>query len=1008
MALQKQPIALNFSGGVETKSDPFQTPIGKFSVLQNMVFNKGGMLLKRNGYAALPSLPDDSSLYVTTFKEGLTAIGGSISSYSQSSQAWANKGKLQPVKLDTLSLIRSNTNQIQADSVVASNGLVCTVFTDVTPTGTLYKYVVADSATGQNVVQPTLIPATGGVVTGSPRVFLLGRFFVIVFSNNYAGTYHLQYMAITTFDPTVVTAPVNITAQYTPNSRVAWDGYVANNSLAIAWNGNDGGGAIRLRRLDSGLMLHPTRVYAGFSATMVSVTADTTGNAPQYYVSFYNSGSTNGFTLSVDQNLSPIFAPVAITSGAPVLNIISCAQNSVCSLFFEIDNAYAYDSSIKTNFIRTRTVSNVGVVGALTTIIRSVGLASKAFISNGSIYMLSIYYSAFQPTYFLINSLGEVISKLAYSNGPTYYALGLPNVSVTGSVAQIPYLFKDLLESVNKTQGAVTAAGIYSQTGINLATYMLGTSNLSTSEIGNNLHLSGGFLWMYDGYVAVEHGFHVWPDNVEVTTSTTGGSLSAQQYFYQAVYEWTDNQGNIHRSAPSIPVSITTTGATSSNTVHIPTLRLTYKTANPVKIAIYRWSTAQQSYYQVTSIASPLLNDPTSNNAFFIDTLPDSAIIGNSLIYTTGGVVENIAAPATGISTLFKSRLWVVDSEDKNLLWFTKQVIETVPAEFSDLFTKYIAPTTSAQGATGDTTALSAMDDKLIIFKRDAIYYLTGTGPDNTGSNDDFSEPVFITSTVGCANPLSIVFSPKGLMFQSDKGIWLLGRDLSTSYVGADVEEFNDSLVQSAVNVPATNQVRFTLADGMTLMYDYYYAQWATFAGVPAISSTLFQSLHTYINSFGQVFQESLNKFLDGSKPVLIKFTTSWINTAGLQGFMRAYQLYLLGVYYSPHKLNVSIAYDYNSSPTQTSVIQPKNYTAPWGGEQLWGSGSAWGGPGNIEQWRVFLSQQKCESLQITVSETYDASIGAAAGAGFTLSGMNLVVGLKSGWPRVSAGQQVG
>ena len=267
----------------------------------------------------------------------------------------------------------------------------------------------------------------------------------------------------------------------------------------------------------------------------------------------------------------------------------------------------------------------------------------------------------------------------------------------------------------------------------------------------------------------------------------------------------------------------------------------------------------------------------------YVDTLSDAQILGNSLIYTTGGVIENIGAPATAITTLFKSRLFLVDSEDKNLLWFSKQVIEAVPVEMSDLFTKYIAPTTSAQGATGPITALSAMDDKLIIFKKDAIYYITGTGPDNTGSNDDFSEPVFITSTVGCANPLSIVFSPRGLMFQSDKGIWLLGRDLSTSYIGADVEQFNASVVQSAVNVPATNQVRFTLSTGETLMFDYYYSQWATFIGVPAISSTLFQGFHTYINSFGQVYQESPGTYLDGSRPVLMSFTTSWINTAGLR-----------------------------------------------------------------------------------------------------------------------------
>ena len=95
-------------------------------------------------------------------------------------------------------------------------------------------------------------------------------------------------------------------------------------------------------------------------------------------------------------------------------------------------------------------------------------------------------------------------------------------------------------------------------------------------------------------------------------------------------------------------------------------------------------------------------------------------------------------------------------------------------------------------------------------------------------------------------------------MFQSDKGIWLLGRDLSTSYIGAPVQSLTlNATVLSALNIPATNQVRFTLDSGITLMYDYYYSQWGTFTGVPGISSTLYQSLHTYINSFGQVFQET-------------------------------------------------------------------------------------------------------------------------------------------------------
>ncbi len=130
---------------------------------------------------------------------------------------------------------------------------------------------------------------------------------------------------------------------------------------------------------------------------------------------------------------------------------------------------------------------------------------------------------------------------------------------------------------------------------------------------------------------------------------------------------------------------------------------------------------------------------------------------------------------------------------------------------------------------------LAPMDDKLIIFKKNAIYYLNGAGPDNTGANSQYSQPTFITSTLGCDNPNSIVTVPSGLMFQSDKGIWLLGRDLSTSYIGWDVEDFNDDEVVSALTIPDAHEVRFTMASGAILLYDYSFNQWGSFRGAPGI-----------------------------------------------------------------------------------------------------------------------------------------------------------------------------
>jgi len=450
-------------------------------------------------------------------------------------------------------------------------------------------------------------------------------------------------------------------------------------------------------------------------------------------------------------------------------------------------------------------------------------------------------------------------------------------------------------------------------------------------------------------------------------------------------------------------------GAALSVTLYVPTLRLTYKVApNPVRIVGYRWSVGQPVYYQFTSLLNPTINNPAVDLVTITDTLSDAQILGNTILYTTGGVVENIAPPASIASALFNNRLFIIDAEDQNLLWFSKQVIEDTPVDMSDLLTIYVAPTSGAQGSTGFMTALSAMDDKLIIFKKDAIYYINGVGPDNTGANSGYSDPIFISSAVGCANPNSIVLMPNGLMFQSDKGIWLLGRDLNTTYIGAPVEAYNSQTVMSAQAIPGTNQVRFVLSNNVTLVYDYYFNQWSTFTNIFAIYATLYKGLHTYLNSYGQVLQETPGFYLDGSSPVLMSILTGWINVAGLQGFERFYQMLLLGTYYTPFTLNVSLAYNYNSSAVQQTQVLPNNYTAAWGNEAVWGSGGPWGGNGNVFETRVFPQQQKCESFQVGIQEIYDSTYKPNAGQGLTLSGINLLVGVKKGTRTQNAGQSFG
>lgn len=1022
MPLQKQTANINFSQGLDTKTDPYQIPLGKFSALQNSVFTKAGLLQKRNGFQQLSPLPNSDSTYLTTFNGGLTAIGNEISTYSQGSGTWTDAGQIQPLSLGVLPLVKNNFNQIQTDSTIASNGLLCEVYTESLGSSVNYKYTIADSTTGQTIIAPTNIPVPTGTVSGSPRVFLLNNYFILVFTTLIGGTSHLQYITISSITPTILTIAQDIASAYTPTQALSFDAIVVNDSLYVAYNTVSGGQAIKVtyltkQRAAAGQTSSTPTTFAGQKATIMSMSADTTGSSPIIWASYYDSSSNTGHSLTVNVLGNQVLAPTATIALAGVVNITAVAQNASCQIYYEVTNAYSYDGAIASNYVNQVAITQAGSVGSTTVSMRSLGLASKAFLVNSNPYYLGIYYSSYQPTYFLINALTKTIAaKLAYSNAGMYLTYGLPSASVNGDVAQVSYLYKDLIESVNKAQGAPASAAIYAQTGINLVAIDFTKAAITSVEIGNNLNITGGFIWGYDGSLPVENGFFVWPDNVEATWSATGGSIHAQPdgatnasaYFYQVTYEWTDNQGNIFRSAPSVPVAVTTTGSgtAGSITINIPTLRLSYKPN--VKIVIYRWSVANPIYYQVTSITNPTLNNPAVDSIAYVDTQADASIIGNSIIYTTGGVIENIAPPAAIDVALFNNRLFLLDAEDRNLLWYSKQVIEATPVEMSDLLTLYVAPTSGAQGSTGPTTALGAMDDKLIIFKRDAIYYINGSGPDNTGSNGTYSDPIFITSSVGCANPQSIVLMPSGLMFQSDKGIWLLGRGLDTTYIGAPVEQYNANKVVSAQSIPGTNQVRFILDNNVTLMYDYYYGQWGTFNNSFAVSSTLYQNLHTYLNSYGSVFQETPGEYLDGSSPVLMSFTTSWINIAGLQGYERFYFANLLGTYYTPFNLAVNIAYDYNPSAIQQITVTPDNYVPNYGGEAQWGSGAAWGGPGNVFSARLFPQKQKCQSFQLSVQEVYDSQFGTSSAQGLTLSGLSLTIGVKRGYRTQSARRSYG
>jgi hypothetical protein len=1094
-SLVPQPVTINFAKGVNLKTDPWQVPMGEFLALENSIFTTQGQLRKRNGYGLITTIQDAAT--ITTYLNDLVALGSDLSLFSQSTNTVIDTGAIQPMGLSVLPMVRSATSQKTVDAAIAPNGLCCETWLD--SNGNSY-YQINNSVTGGTIVPSVSITSGTEVNATMSRVFVLGNYFVVTYLATVSAAPALRYIAIPLNNPTAPLAPVNISTAITSIAS-AYDGVVTKINAGVLYLAWADGTAMKLNQLSNSLVLGTVVTLTGATANLISVTFDSTALENKLWVSFYNSSASTIDVAAFNSDITPNLAITTIVSSVTLNNgLTSTAQNGKVSVFYEVQNFYGFDSTLETDILSYNTCTLSGTVGTPSIILRGVGLSSKAVISNGQSYMLICYSSVFQPTYFLINSTGNIIGKVAYSNGGGYIINQiLPQINVgTNSddlvTFQVGYLFKDFLASIanpigpfgsnvgtNSTMGA-SAPPIYTQSGINVATWTF-NAPVASAETGRILHMGVGFPLMFDGVKPVEHQFHIWPDAIEASTANSGGGLSAQQYYYQGIYNWTDGQGNPQYSAPSVPVGVvvaagsgitfdsvfssgessivvssasglfvgqsitdTTTGSNIQagtkitkivgttitlslptagnstttpgdvlktvdqgvNTVFFPTLRLTDKTINKVRLNLYRWSTANQNFFEVTSVQTPVLNDLTVDYLTITDNLNDLVIQGNSLIYTTGGVVEDIAAPSFSICSMFDDRLWIVNNEDPFSMWYSKQVIEGTGVEFSDLFTYYVAPTQGAQGSTGPITALAPMDTELIMFKQDAIFYLNGTGPDNTGAGSTYSQPIYISSTVGCSNPNSIVQTDDGIMFQSDKGIWLLSRGLQPFYIGQAVERLVlGNIVTSANIIPGTTQARFILNTGITLMYDYLYKQWGWFTNTPGISGTLYQGLHTYLDSFGRIVQETPGKYLDISTPVNMYVLSNWIQLQGLSGYQRFLELQLLGAFITPHNLNVEFGYDFGPLSEQAE-IEPLNNTGNYGTDALFGQTSPYGGPGSLEQWRVQNAHQQCQSFQVSIQEVYDSTQGIPAGAGLTLSAFTAIVGVTRGYRPIAGQNTVG
>lgn len=967
MPLQKQKFNISFLGGIDTKTDDKQVVPGKLLFLENGILTKIGKVIKRNGYGVIGnSLGSGSAL--TTFQQELLAYDGVRAwSYSDGTNAWVNKGDLNCVSMGTNPVIRNTFQQTNADSITHPTGIEMYTWQDSRGT---WRYSFVDKQTEQIIIPDQAFPSNYTNV----KPIALGAYILVFYYDTTSLNLRCRpFPALTPSSPLTAFDVSSTMNTSNPNYDVCNIG----DRAFIAFNASST--RVGLIYMNAFLQLAtPIYVTSQNANSCITVFGDQT--LQQAYVAFHNGTDVKYFVRSYTLGL--VAAVSTIETIGSIKNITGVANNGSGKVFYTQTAAATYN-----NLAKTANVTNAGTSSGVAVFVRSVSLCTKAFYFSSVAYVGVVFETALQPTIFVINQNAVVIAKVAPNlAGGTVGNNMLGNVSTLDNISyHFSFTKKDLLNAVSGT--------IYTQTGVNDATITFTSDNsFQESELGNNLHVTGGIIQMYDGVSFVEHSFNYYPENFTAVESA-GGSIDAGVRQYVVTYEWLDNQGQIHRSTTSVPYSITNTGTGKKNTLTIPTLRLTKKTA--VQIVVYRTVAAGTIFYQVTPPGTPLYNDTTVDTVSYIDTTSDSSLVGGNLLYTTGGVIDNAQAESTNLITNVRGRLFYVPAENTYAYNYSKLVTQGAPVEFFD------QQPTQIDRRGGPITAIAPLDDKIIFFKENAIFYLIGEGPDDTGQNNDYNEAQLITTDGGCVDPSSVVSMPLGLMYKSAKGIYLLNRGLNVEYIGKDVEAFNGDTILSATLVNNKNQVRFALNTGNVIVYDYLVGQWYTFTNHNLlVDSATWQNSYLYIRSDGQVWQEN-DSFSDNGNFIKMKIVTSWFSLAQFEGFQRIYKAMIIGNYVSKHELLVSVAYDFN--PYLMSQVNIDAYalldTQNYGDSSPYGSESVYGGNFPLYQFRYQVPRQKCEAIQFVIEDSQAEEIGE----GYQLSGLAVEVGIKQGLNKLGA-----
>ena len=1017
MSLEKATYPLLIDGGINTKTDDKLLAPGENLILENVEFDEVGALNLRNGFDKLSDLTNDSSTLssqspVALVEHGneLLAIGKSGSgknySYNPQSSTWNIKGGVSNspfVFVEDKYADEYNSFSPSCAEIVSKNTRVIAYITndDMQTANTKYylKVFVQDHVTKEKKLIYSITSILNPLKTCLVRVYDAATPIIfLTYAKYIAGDLELQCTTMHLDGSSVANVALS---KYTSAWGLGYSTTLIGDKLFVIQDHLTVSKVKAYMISTTSVVTDSLEITLGTNKIATYTCLHCVAYGTKVLFAFQNVDATNKLTV-IGLETSPAlvinFAELLVGTGTIIddvpakrLSLSLYSSNTKLLIIWEFAGNSVNGSMLATT---VDVVGHAQVVSVyceqgmiLASNVFSIDSSDdRYFIGQSCVFDNERYHICKKSTTssrieivgaFAINGLAMSSKRVYKATAPTttilYETIVQPDVIVgRDSKLYFPSIYLTKRIGTEGYARWVYVGSVY-LTRIDFNSKYDGIC----AKLGGNTIFAGSLPKEYDGINFIEQSFldntPLWPEQTAVA------GLPAGTYKYSGYFEYIDSNGQIHRSRPFTAKSITTGGAFNVDIDYLVTNSDAFGIARGVKDTI---GASYNTYLFRTVSGGTVLyklgmSDATGRYYYGVNSVTtypdiefDSTIVSQETIYSSNGILDNNPLPPIKYLTVANNRIFAISSEDENIIYYSQPYLEGESVNFSEFLSLRIDAGLLSRSGIGE--ALGTIDGKIIIFKDQSIAYFSGNGPNQAGQQNDFTDPKLISSDVGIKDVKSIVSIPDGLMFKSNKGIYLLDRSLNLSYIGYPVEDFNSEEIVGTSSIIDKHVVLFLTAN-RTLAYDYLAKKWSYWTTKGRALAT-YKKLPVYLDSIYRVQYQNTSSYLDDTTRYSMKLVTPWIKLQGIQNYQRIYKLMILGTFYSAHTLTVKSYYDYSDTELSTYNI------APLIGDDRY-------------QYDVSIIKQKGQSMKFEIVSNSVAGTNKC----MKLSNLSMILGKKKG-----------